>query len=149
MSRKTNLVENSRAVIHLRPHHLICMLGWRDRGYDQAFSDNFNRIIKMMKDNTLVRLVDGGDDVCSSCPHYGPPECHRQDNTRLPRAIDTRVLDKLNVDSGGTYRFGFLRRRLIENISPSDLSDICADCTWLPHGWCRSGLAIQRSAGGT
>jgi hypothetical protein len=113
-------------MINLRPHHLLCLTGWEGRGYDQAFTDNFNRIAAKLRAGGPVRLVAGNDDICASCPKV-ETDCRDE----FPAAIDERLLERLGISANSVYELDWLNRLIKEKVAPRDLSEICGACPWL------------------
>lgn len=105
-------------MIKLRPHHLLCLIGWEGHGYDQAFTDNFNRIAAAVKTGDSipifagknenrytvpgfsVRLVAGNDDICACCPKVETADCREES----PAAIDERLLKRLGISADRSLR---------------------------------------------
>lgn len=133
-------------MIELRAHHLLCLFGWRGRGYDEEFTDNFNKLIEDLKLNPMVRLVEGADDVCAACPNLDNDCCRAPEYGHGAKAgpIDGRVLERLGVAHGETHCFAELIELVRAKIQPSEISDICGGCAWLKHGWCADGLRSGR-----
>jgi len=54
-------------MVILRGHHLICINFFSGKGYDEVFVDNLKGIMKGI-DTEVIRITEGPDDVCKSCP---------------------------------------------------------------------------------
>jgi hypothetical protein len=119
--------------IELRPHHLLCRLGWRGYGYDRAFTETFNRIVERLDADAEIELVEGADDICRWCPNPAHDQCRAH-------LIDRRVLDYLGLEAGGIHKFGRLAELIKTKITPDELTSICEGCSWLDRGWCAEGL---------
>ena len=54
----------------LRGHHLLCILGFRGLGYDEAFVANMTRVVGLIrkKPETVFTLTDSADILCATCP---------------------------------------------------------------------------------
>ncbi|MDP1808839.1 MAG: DUF1284 domain-containing protein [Actinomycetota bacterium] len=124
-------------MINLRPHHLLCLTGWQGHGYDQAFTDNFNRIAIKLRAGELVRLVAGNDDICACCPKVETVDCREE----FPAAIDERLLKRLGISGNSVYKLEWLNGLIKKKVAASDLDDICRGCPWLEFGWCASTLS--------
>lgn len=91
--------------LRLRPHHLLCgfLLPTEvtDRGPDFARVLAGLRELVDSSDDTLVQVVPGVDDLCSSCPDCGDGRCESVfgDEDKVLR-WDARVLDGLGIASG-------------------------------------------------
>jgi hypothetical protein len=51
--------------VHLRGHHLLCMLTYQGEGYSKAFIANFDKIIERISKGEAIELVEGADDICA------------------------------------------------------------------------------------
>ena len=132
-------------MIKLRPHHLLCILGWRQSGYSEGFTDNFNRVVAELRAAGEFEPVMGVDAICIACPHNDKGICRRAAGAR-PDILDERVRARLRIEPGHIYDFNSLTAEIKAKIAPSDLNSICAGCNWLARGWCRAGLAATRGA---
>ncbi|MDA8235703.1 MAG: DUF1284 domain-containing protein [Clostridia bacterium] len=132
----------SRELI-IRGHHLLCMLGFRGEGYNEAFVANMGKVVKQYKgDSGLeITVADHHDDICRACPHLQEKFCRQSDGSdeRLA-AIDREVLVRLGLKPGQRVTLREIRERIKENIKPSHLAEICQDCRWLPLGFCQEGV---------
>lgn len=130
-------------MLEIRPHHILCIFGWRGRGYDEQFTGNFNKIVDSLwqvKESEL-KLVAGADDVCRACPNYNFDQCRLETDTQLSAdAIDRRVLKRVDLKTGEIYRVKDLLSRVALDIRPAELISICDGCMWLELGWCAEGL---------
>ena len=57
-------------MIILRPHHLLCIKGYKGYNYNAAQVGVWDRVTKFLKDNpdTDVFIYQGKDALCSNCP---------------------------------------------------------------------------------
>ena len=116
----------TKDIINLRPHHLLCILNFVGMGY----SPHFVRIIKDVKrkleqDAVYVRLVEGQDDVCASCPNAKACE-----GLKYISLIDDKVLKAADLRYGAVYAAKELLC-LIETSITLDLLDIiCRECAF-------------------
>ncbi len=132
-------------MIKLRPHHLLCLIGWRGNGYNEAFSANFDKVAAALRGGGRFEAVMGTDDICAACPHNEEGECRRGPRAR-PLLLDQRVLERLELEAGQAYDYASVADALPARISPDDLASICAGCSWLDRGWCRTALAELKGA---
>jgi len=126
------------AVLHLRPHHLLCLQTFTGRGY----SEEFVRHMTLVRDQlireplTPVELVSGVDDLCAHCPNNVDGQC-TSDN---PALFDSKVSRKL-------YSSGIISPDAVSKdhpgkqpvltgipdaleISSSVLEECCPGCEW-------------------
>jgi uncharacterized protein len=133
-------------MIELRPHHLLCIFGWRGHGYTPDFTDNFNLVVERLRGEPF-RLVLGPDSICRRCPSLNGDANGREfvqfeeSTGDCVGVIDGRVLDRLPLVEGRTYRLAAVGVLIRDLIKPADLTFICAGCSWLGLGWCAAGLA--------
>ena len=126
------------AVLHLRPHHLLCLQTFTGRGY----SEEFVRHMTLVRDQlireplTPVELVSGVDDLCAHCPNNVDGQC-TSDN---PALFDSKVSRKLystgiiSPDAASKDHPG--KRPVLTGIpdaleiSSSVLEECCPGCEW-------------------
>ena len=125
-------------VLHLRPHHLLCLQTFTGHGY----SEEFVRHMTLVRDQlireplTPVELVSGVDDLCAHCPNNVDGQC-TSDN---PALFDSKVSRKL-------YSSGLISPDAVSKdppgkqpvltgipdaleISSSVLEECCPGCEW-------------------
>ena len=138
--------------IRLRAHHLLCILGSRGKGYNDAFIANMSCVVERIRSEprTLLALVDSGDCICSACPHDSPEGCVRAGNTAgRVRERDTAVLLELGLCPSDLITVRAAYQRVKERITPACLSRIiCLGCEWEPLGYCKEGLDKLQANGG-
>ncbi|PKK81821.1 MAG: biotin--[acetyl-CoA-carboxylase] ligase [Thermoplasmata archaeon HGW-Thermoplasmata-2] len=132
------------ASIKLRGHHLLCIFGFRGKGYDEKFAENMGRIVAALKcnPNTRILVVEGCDDICAFCPSRKGSACFlkgRESDMEI-REQDAEVLARLETAAGSEIRAGDLPRIVASQIKPSDLKTICRGCDWLTLGFCEEGI---------
>jgi len=116
----------TKETINLRPHHLLCILNFVGMGY----SLHFVRMIKDMKrklehDLVYVRLVEGQDDVCASCPNA--KECATLKYIQL---LDDKVIKAADLRYGAVYSAKELLSLIEHTITPDLLTIICRECAF-------------------
>lgn len=136
-------------MIELRPHHLLCILGWRGHGYDAVFTENFTRVAEQVANDNEITLVEGPDAICASCPRrndlaYGFEDKSEGTASGGAGIIDARLMDRLNLHIDETYGFDALVAVITAEIEPEDLAEVCAGCEWISRGWCAEGLSSAR-----
>lgn len=58
----------------LRPHHVFCILNYRQSGYSDEFIDNMNTIVRKLKPDADIKIVPASDAVCNACPNRTEPQ---------------------------------------------------------------------------
>jgi len=61
--------------VHLRGHHLLCILTHVGAGYTPGFIDNLDTQIKRINNGAIVKIVSGPDDVCAALLKAGEEIC--------------------------------------------------------------------------
>ena len=73
--------------IKFRPHHFLCTLGFRGKGYSLGFVRNYKKIVQQLNDDdqTPIEVVPFMDSICGACPNkIDEVICKSQDKiTRL------------------------------------------------------------------
>lgn len=115
-------------MIKIRPHHILCMKAYVGKGYSQAFSENIERIINKLKDDSQqVQIVFGLDDICSKCPHnIGNGLCKSQDKVDK---IDSKIIDYFNIEEK-KYTYKELKYKIYLTLNEEKFTYICKDCEW-------------------
>ena len=136
----------------LRAHHMLCILGFRGRGYTRAFVENMSRIVDGLSSSpeTAVEIVDHPDDICPPCPFIKETGCSEkgpQSEERV-RKRDRDVLERLGLSPGASLPWSEVLNRIGDSISRDDIRELCHDCEWLSLGFCIEGLDNLREAQG-
>lgn len=126
--------------IRLRPHHLLCIYGFRGLGYSKEFINNTQGIIDRIGENPSIEIevVRGVDDICLKCPHNVGSKCIRPG--RNVDEFDEGILGRLKMVAGRRLEARSLLGLMEGTISPEELSSICKGCEWLRLGYCEQGL---------
>lgn len=127
--------------IRIRPHHLLCIHGFRGQGYSPTFIANMARLKEMLIEapDTSVRVVNGADDICGFCPHADGDICMRPG--QRVNDIDRRAQEKLELDDGAVGAWSDFVDCVREKLPPDSLEEICHGCSWIDLGFCASGVA--------
>lgn len=132
-----------------RPHHFLCALGYRGKGYSDAFTANMTQIVTNGLfanggDHTLIRVRAAADSLCTPCPKRRGEGCTNQAEID---ALDGRHAAALNLKHGDVLTWGQAKMRIREKVRPDDLDTLCKGCKWLELGLCKSALSdLHRSA---
>lgn len=123
-------MSDCKQTIRLRAHHLLCMHGFRGKGYSDLFVRRLREIIDRLNDNPdqIIEIIHGVDDICLSCPHVKPDGlCDHETKVSV---YDKKVQDFFNIHEGCTI-FSKLRERVDDHVNAKALNSICPDCQWL------------------
>lgn len=118
-------------MISLRPHHGMCIGQFKGYGYSEEFVRNMTEVISELENSpdVQIKLVAGGDSICSSCPH------HKEDGCASGQKVmdyDKKVLlfCALKENEVLTWReFKSLVKQHI--LAENKLSEVCCNCSWL------------------
>ena len=121
-------LEMTQPVVHLRPHHGLCLLNFRGAGYSDGFSRNMAAMQKRVFDNQeiTVCVTEGADELCQKCPNRRGKGC----TSAHPALFDQNVLTRTGIQYGQeiTWReFSAKTRPLVLY----ELEETCPDCQWL------------------
>jgi hypothetical protein len=128
-------------MIKFRPHHFLCTLCFKGKGYSNAFVKNYQRLVSMLKtdagDDAAIQVVFEADIICSPCPHKRGTGCQTQDKINL---LDQKHAEALGLNENEIITWGEAKRRIQEKISLEKFNQICAACEWKKYGICESVL---------
>jgi len=126
--------------MRLRPHHLLCLYGFRGLGYSEQFVENMQGIINKIRNNPSIEieLVDGVDAICLKCPHNVENKCSKPGSN--VGDFDQEIINRLEIDIGKIVESKSLLNLVEKTIKPEELSGICKGCEWLELGFCQEGL---------
>lgn len=127
--------------IRIRPHHLLCIQGFRGQGYSPTFIANMARLKEMLQEapDTPVQITNGTDDICAFCPHIDEGTCGRP-GQRVSE-VDQRTMEKLELDDGATGTWSEFVDCVRDKMEPELLSHVCQSCNWIDLGFCADGVA--------
>ena len=128
----------------LRAHHILCILGFRGKGYSKEFVRNMTSIIEQLRANpdTVVKIVDSPDDICPSCPFTKDTGCN-ENGPQSEAAIKTRdqnILRKIALETGTELSWKDILKEISDLLSVDDIRNFCENCQWLSLGFCIEGL---------
>ncbi len=113
-------------MIKLRGHHLLCLQFFEGKGYDEQFVENVKKILQRMNKGERVKLVEGKDDICNSCPNWNNGKC------MLDEKIEEKDKKVLKI-FGFTVGEELLWNRVVQkfsSLSKKDFLNICKGCLW-------------------
>ena len=122
----------------LRAHHLLCIQGYKGNGYSLSFTDNMDKVVNELKEDTCVRVITKMDDICVACPHnLKNGFCESQEKVI---SFDYKVLAQLKLIEGKTYLYKDILNNIKENLTFEMVLKICGSCDWFRYGYCFSEL---------
>lgn len=99
---------------------------------------------RIFSDGTLIRIVEGADDICSGCPHLTDGRCE-SDSSPPVEDKDAVVIARSGLVPGSRIIPKEAYRLVESAFSPEDLPEVCGNCPWLELGFCADGLRASRS----
>lgn len=128
--------------IRLRGHHLLCLLGYRGKGYSDGFCANMTEVYEKLrrKPDTVIEIIEGPDEICRAFPADQPSHCLNGSVFRKDRAI----LERLALAPGDAVRWRDVCDRVAVRVAPEDIAQLCSDCRWQPYGLCSEGVGHIR-----
>ncbi|MGB0660396.1 MAG: DUF1284 domain-containing protein [Mangrovicoccus sp.] len=126
----------------LRPHHLLCVLGFQGKGYSDAFTANMAQIVlgqlrAAQSDDVQLVITTQADAICGPCPKRVGVGCKSQSQID---ALDQRHMQALEIAPGQELSWGAAKARIKARLRPADLRRLCQGCQWLELGLCETGL---------
>jgi len=135
--------------IRVRAHTLLCLQGFRGKGYSEGFVENMAAIHQQLADDPSqwVEIIVAPDAICSACPHLVPSGCslHGTGSEHAMQAQDRDVLARLDVHEGDHMTWAEILNRIRTSLTGASLTNICGQCRWLSLGYCRDGLDLLRA----
>ena len=114
------------SVIHLRPHHLLCLQTFIGHGYSEDFIIQMKYVKRQIRQESgaTIRLVTGADDLCRHCPNCINGSC----TSDKPALFDRLTLEKLSLTQDPLIQLRGIPQIL--QISESILHECCPGCEW-------------------
>ncbi|MEH7441287.1 DUF1284 domain-containing protein [Bacillus sp. JJ1122] len=132
----------------MRGHHLLCVHGFRGMGYSPEFVKKMESIVNDIRDpeqDFYIKVVAAFDDACMSCPHRGLEICEAgEGSNEHVLSMDGKIIRHLGLEPGSSYLKSCLVQLTAEKVEPEDLDYLCKNCSWLPYGVCKEGIADLR-----
>lgn len=124
-------------MIHMRGHHLLCVLTFQGAGYNPRFIRNFAAIVERLSAGEEIQIVAGPDDICAPVVDDGDSHCglarvEGRDALALEAvsALIGRPLspgDTLHLDAPTV-------QALRSSFADGTIRGACEGCDW--HGLC-------------
>jgi uncharacterized protein len=123
--------------VRLRAHHLLCLLTYAGKGYNSAFTANYDLIAKRIEAGEDIEIVAGPDDICA--PLLDDPQAHcRRDSVsqRDDRAASAvAALLSQPVVPGARLRIGKdWTHHMRGEFARGNIRAACEGCEW--HDLC-------------
>lgn len=142
-----NFDDKSNSKKKLRPHHIMCTIGFRGMGYSDAFVNNFTEIKDSLLSNhdVIVEIVEHTDSICSPCPNnIGNGRCTKQ---KTVKALDDKHAAILGIKHGDKLSWEECIQKVCEHMTVERFHKACEGCEWKTHGVCEDTLKNLLSRG--
>mgnify|MGYP003925695405 CR=1 FL=1 len=124
------MVDFIKNIVKLRPHHLLCIEGFKGLGYSKDFVDNMKNVISDLLKSGKVSIIKGVDDICRKCPYLDGNACN---NTygRSVNDMDEIVVNKLGLIENTIEDYYKIKEKIYNVFrKKDDLYGICDKCSW-------------------
>lgn len=126
--------------IFFRPHHFLCALCFRGKGYTSTFVSHFQAIMDKLNkadgNSIPITIINHTDSICEPCPHRSGKACASQEKIT---SLDQAHAKALALESG-MITWGEAKKAIKEKINLAKFHEICADCEWKKFGICENVL---------
>lgn len=122
-----------RMTLKLRPHHVLCMLGYAGRGYNDAFTHCFDGIVARVRNGETIELTDGTDALCATLACDASRHCDRAVTHRRDARAWRDIAALLGLDQDGPRRLVLTDDKLAllrARFADGRLRSACAACPW-------------------
>ncbi len=127
--------------IGFRPHHFLCALCFKGKGYSPAFIRNFKTIMQVLQgpdgDSTSINIVKNTDSICAPCPHRQDQLCQTEDKIQVLDSAHTAVLQ---WETETSISWGNAKQRIATELTFEKFHAMCSTCSWKQYGMCESVL---------
>lgn len=124
---------NNTNIIKLRGHHLLCIQGFQNKGYNKSFIDNMASLISFLNENAdvNVKIINWDDDICSFCPNLNSDGfCKDFETNQRIKKRDDLSLDFLDLKYGEIYSYLSILSKMFDVLDFDKVDTICNDCEW-------------------
>lgn len=129
-------------MLTFRPHHFLCALCFKGKGYSRAFITNFQTIMQHLNakqgNQIEIKVTSSTDAICHPCPHRIEKICQSEEKIT---ALDRAHADALQIQAGDIVTWGEAKKRIQQNISLETFHQICQTCPWKKLGICETVLS--------
>lgn len=134
--------------INFRPHHFLCTLCFKGKGYSPNFIRNYKKIFAQLNseggDQTKITVVNHTDSICSPCPHKRELACASQEKIT---SLDNGHAAVLELQTGETLTWQAAKQRIKDKMTLEKFHHICEPCSWKAYGLCEETLRLLHADG--
>ena len=138
---------SEQEIVNLRAHHLMCLPGYKGKGYDGAHKTSWDTISARLKEkpDTFIRIVDGQDDLCANCPNAKGKNgisC----NMKFLEKLDNKVKELLNITTGTIMTWKEIMNKMFSIMNKDKHKEMCGNCEWRKFGLCNDTFDKKQAA---
>jgi len=126
-------------IIKLRPHHLLCVIAFAPKGYDERYILFMQKLIDWLNSNPKqkILLTDGFCITCGYCPHNDNGNCLKELKVQ---EIVQNILNLTGLTIGETTEWENLCQIVVKKIIIQDkFHEACGICSFYEQ--CRSVIS--------
>ena len=133
-------MEKDSEIIKFRPHHFMCTVGFKGKGYSLGFIKNYKKIVARLNSNedTLIQVVENMDSICSPCPNkIDDVLCKHQEKINN---LDNSHAKALKLKIGEVMSWKDAKKRIKKHMTIEKFNQACSGCQWKKYGVCEQSL---------
>ena len=127
--------------ISLRPHHLLCLKGYKGLNYSNSHKTSWNLISNLLKEypDSDILIVKGKDDLCKKCPAQ---ILNNKSNCRENSvdSLDQNVKKLIGVVTNRVYKYSDIVNNLNKKMTYERHKQWCSFCAWWKKGLCHDSF---------
>lgn len=126
--------------IILRPHHFLCLKGYKGYNYNSAqigVWDNISSILRNNPDSNII-IGKGKDTLCSKCPANKGKFLTCIEKNILE--LDKKVRTILCLKTGEQHKYSDVVKRMNKKITKEKHEELCSKCFWWQKGLCHDSF---------
>ena len=130
--------------IILRPHHFLCLKGYKGYNYSTSQAGVWDNIAKILKENpdTTIIIGCGKDSLCKTCPASKNTDtgffiCLEKNIKEL----DKKVKNILGFKTGQRVKYSEITKKLKRVFTREKHEQLCSKCFWWQKGLCRESFS--------
>ena len=133
-------ISNELKIIKFRPHHFMCTISFRGKGYSLSFIKNYKNIVQQLRadENSIIEVVEYMDDICAPCPNkINNVVCKMQDKILK---LDRHHKEYLGLEIGQQITWKEAKQLVKDKMTIEKFHKSCQGCDWKKYGVCEQAL---------
>ncbi len=127
-------------MIEFRPHHFMCTLGFKGKGYSLSFVRNYKKIVEQLRadPHTKIQVTKHIDSICGACPRQTNEKlCEKQ---AFIEKLDNAHQEILGLEDKQVIDWTAAKALIKEKMTINAFHAACEGCQWKAYGVCESAL---------